>query len=224
MTKRKMMAKTLGLRGARSLRNAALLICASLLPFAAPALGDEYHLAADTKIQVTIVQWNPAKGEYQKWDALGGTFQVSSDGTVGLPVIGSLRIDDKTSAQAAAQIAAQVKEKLGLLSAPTVTVEITQYPPIYVVGAVATPGAYPFRPGLTVLQALAIAGGRYRAVSEKTGQNAISLRGELVTIRTDRVRLVGRIARLQAELAGDPEVRFPVDSRQIPTRSSPAKS
>jgi polysaccharide export outer membrane protein len=35
------------------------------------------------------------------------------------------------------------------------------------------------------------------------------LLGELTTIRAGKLRLVGRIARLQAELAGDAEIRFP---------------
>jgi polysaccharide export outer membrane protein len=175
-----------------------------------PARADDYRLAADTKIQVAIVQWNPAKGEYQRWDALGGVFQVTADGTIALPVVGSLHVSDKTSIEAAAEISAALRGKMGLLSPPDVTVEIAQYPAIYVVGAVTTPGAYPFRPGLTVLQALAIAGGRYRPPLDlRGGQNAISINGELASVAADSLRLIGRIARLQAELAGDTDISFP---------------
>jgi protein involved in polysaccharide export with SLBB domain len=173
------------------------------------ARADEYRLAADTRIQVAIVQWNPTQGQYERWDALGGTFQVSAEGTIGLPVIGSLQVGDKTSAEAASQISAELRKKVGLLTAPEVTVEIAEYPPIYVVGAVTTPGAYPFRPGLTVLQALAIAGGRFRPAASGAGQDEVSLRGELTVVRTDELRAMGRIARLEAEIAGDAEIRFP---------------
>jgi polysaccharide export outer membrane protein len=185
------------------------MICVLCACFGAPAWADEYRLAADTKIQITIVQWNPSKGEYQRWDALGGAYQVSPEGTIGLPVIGSLHVSDNTSAEVAAHISAGLREKLGLISAPDVTVEIAQYPAIYVVGAVTTPGAYVFRPNLTVLQALAIAGGRYRPNADRQMPDSISLNGELATIRIENLRLLGRIARLQAEVAGDVEVHFP---------------
>lgn len=188
---------------------AAILVFTLCHPFGAAARADEYRLAADTKVQVAIVQWNPAKGEYQRWDALGGTFQVSQDGTLALPLIGALHVSDKTSIELAALISAQLREKAGLLSAPEVTVEIAEYPKIYVVGAVTTPGAYPFRPGLTVLQALAIAGGRYRPSADRQRPDTVTLRGELVTIRSDKLRLIGRIARLTAEIDGNPDIRFP---------------
>ena len=164
----------------------------------------------NTKIQVAIVQWIPSKGEYQRWDALGGTFIVSPEGKIGLPVIGSLHVSDMTGTEVAARIAGTLRDKMRLLAVPEVTVEIAEYPPIYVVGAVTTPGAYPFRPGLTALQALAIAGGRYRPPADRQQRpDTITLGGELATLRHDRMRLLGRMARLQAEIAGDTEIRFP---------------
>jgi polysaccharide export outer membrane protein len=160
---------------------------------------------------VAVVQWNPAKSEYERWDALGGTFLVSPEGMIGLPVIGKLRVSDKSTSEVAVRIAAELKQKAGLLAAPEVTVEIVEYPPIYVVGAVTTPGSYQFRPDLTVLQALAIAGGRYRPALERLGQQVVMLPAELATIRSDKLRLLGRIARLQAEMSDRAEVRFPTE-------------
>jgi len=184
-------------------------MCAALWPFGAPVSADEYRLAANTKVVVAIVQWNPSKGEYQRWDALGGTYQVSREGTIGLPVIGLLRVSDSTTAEAATEISTTLQQKMGLLAPPSVTVEVAEYPPIYVVGAVTTPGAYPFRPGLTVLQALAIAGGRYRPATNGPRSDTIGIAGELATLHGDKLRLLGRVARLQAELAGDAEIPFP---------------
>ena len=34
---------------------------------------DGYHLAPHTKLQLSILQWCPSKGEYLKWDATGGS-------------------------------------------------------------------------------------------------------------------------------------------------------
>ncbi|TPI50223.1 exopolysaccharide biosynthesis protein [Mesorhizobium sp. B2-9-1] len=190
---------------------AALLAGAAPMFFAAGAQADDYRLAAQTKIHISIIQWNPSKGEYQRWEALSGDFLVSSQGTIGVPVVGSLDVSGKTSAEVAAQISAALHDKMGLISPPDVSIEIAQYPSIYVVGAVTTPGAYQFRPDLTVLQAVALAGGRYRPPPEKAGQSDISLLGELTTIHTKQLRLLGRIARLQAELGGDAEIHFPAE-------------
>lgn len=190
---------------------AALLVGAVHMFFAVEAQADDYRLAAQTKIHVSIIQWNPSKGEYQRWEALSGDFQVSDQGLIGLPVVGSLDVGGRTSTEVAAQISAALHDKMGLISPPDVSVEIAEYPSIYVVGAVTTPGAYQFRPDLTVLQAVAVAGGRYRPSLEKAGQSDISLLGELNTIRTGKLRHVGRIARLQAELAGDKQISFPAE-------------
>ena len=190
---------------------AALLAGAAHMFFAAGAQADDYRLAAQTKIHISIIQWNPSKGEYQRWEALSGDFLVSSQGTIGLPVVGSLDVGGKTSTEVAAQISAALHDKMGLISPPDVSIEIAQYPSIYVVGAVTTPGAYQFRPDLTVLQAVALAGGRYRPPPEKAGQSGISLLGDLTTLRTNKLRLLGRIARLQAELSGDAEIHFPAE-------------
>ena len=189
----------------------ALLVSAAYMFLAVEAQAADYRLAAQTKIHVSIVQWNPSKGEYQRWEALSGDFLVSNQGTIGLPVVGSLDVGGRTSTEVATQISAALHDKMGLISPPDVSVEIAQYPSIYVVGAVATPGAYEFRPDLTVLQAVALAGGRYRAPPEKAGEGQISLLGEMTTIRTKKLRLFGRIARLQAELRGDAEIRFPAE-------------
>ncbi|WP_198021621.1 polysaccharide biosynthesis/export family protein [Mesorhizobium sp. WSM3224] len=190
---------------------AALLASAAYMFFAVEAQAADYRLAAQTKIHISIIQWNPSKGEYQRWEALSGDFLVSNQGTIGLPVVGSLDVGGRTNTEVAAQISAALHDKMGLISPPEVSVEIAQYPSIYVVGAVTTPGAYQFRPDLTVLQAVALAGGRYRPPLEKAGQGGISLLGELTTIRTKKLRLLGRIARLQAELSGDAEIRFPAE-------------
>jgi polysaccharide export outer membrane protein len=51
-----------------------------------------------------------------------------------------------------------------------VAVEVSQYRPFYILGEVATPGQYPYRPRMTVLTAISIAGGfTYRAVEDYAG-------------------------------------------------------
>jgi polysaccharide export outer membrane protein len=166
-------------------------------------------LAPDTKIEVAIVQWNPSTGTYEQWAALGGTFPIAADGMVYLPVIGPLRAGGHRESEVAAAIASALQRKAGLLSTPEVIVRVVEYPPFYIVGAVEAPGAYQSRPGLTVLQALALGGGQLRAETEAVGENRFTLMGELAVLRADILRLLGRIARLEAESAGNPEIGFP---------------
>jgi protein involved in polysaccharide export with SLBB domain len=185
---------------------------------ASPGIAEPFKLAPNTKVEVSIIQWNPTKAEYQRWDALSGTFVVSPDYTLSMPVIGSVDVTNQSSIDIADRIASALKEKVGLLKLPEVTVEVTEYPPVYVVGSVNQPGEYRYRPGLTVLQALALSGGRYRT-DEPGGKGVLTLSGELEIMRADELRLVGRIARLEAEFTGATEITFPSELTASPNRS-----
>jgi polysaccharide export outer membrane protein len=53
----------------------------------------------------------------------------------------------------------------GLVRAPSVSVEVIRYRPVFVLGEVNKPGEFPYQPGMTLLAAVALAGGfTYRAV------------------------------------------------------------
>src|SRR4051812_21888056 len=149
-----------------------------LLALPTKALSDDAQIVPQTKLRISVIQWMPTKGVYEQWTALGGEFVVTSTGTIELPVIGSISVGNLDGAGIAAEIAKRLQTKIGLVEKPETTVEIVEYPPIYVVGEVATPGEYRFRPGLTALQALALGGGAFRA-SEKRSEDEIKLAGEL---------------------------------------------
>lgn len=83
---------------------------------------------------------------------------VRPDGKISLPLINDVQAAGSTPQQ----LAAAVKEKLRkFLTDPQVTVIVTQINSqrIYVMGEVLRAGAFPLIPGMTVLQALANAGG-----------------------------------------------------------------
>lgn len=89
---------------------------------------------------------------------LTGSQRVSSDGNVTLSYIGEVRAEGLTETDLARAIEARLAD--GYLNAPQVTVTMATFgDSVYVVGEVARPGAYPFQPNLTVLQAVALAGG-----------------------------------------------------------------
>ncbi|MBB2752926.1 UNVERIFIED_ORG: polysaccharide export outer membrane protein [Rhizobium aethiopicum] len=172
-----------------------------------PALADSAPLTPQTKIRLTIVQWIQSKGQYERWDALGGEYTVSDDGAVFLPFLGSLSVSNLDNAGLTNEIAKRLQEKIGLVQAPAVTIEILEYPPIYVVGDVTKPGEYKFRPGLTVLQSLALSGGPLRAKSSQTTQY-IKLIGELRENDHSILRSTAKLSRLQAEMDGAKEITF----------------
>lgn len=78
-------------------------------------------------------------------------------GSITLPLAGEIAADGATPAALAERIAEKLNA--GYIVDPQVTVEITAWPPVYVTGLAASPGAYPYAPGLTVRQAVALAGG-----------------------------------------------------------------
>jgi protein involved in polysaccharide export with SLBB domain len=180
----------------------------ALVGIPVPGHAEPYALVPQTRLRVTVVQWSPLKGEYRNWDAVSGEFTIDGAGEISLPLIGRMRVLGSDSAELALKISERIKTKTGLIDAPETTVQVVEYPPIYVVGAVTAPGAYPFRPGFTVLQALALSGGKYRSPSTADMKGQIGMLGDLKTVRSDILRAIGQIARLKAEATGE-EIRFP---------------
>jgi polysaccharide biosynthesis/export protein len=97
-------------------------------------------------------------------DSLTGEFRVSAAGAIALPLLGEVHAVGLTPAQLGQEVADLLQgEKL--LNNPSVAAEVTTYRPVFVLGEVNKPGEYPFQPGMTVVTAVAVAGGfTYRAV------------------------------------------------------------
>lgn len=116
-----------------------------------------YLLGVDD--QVRIISF----GEEQ----LTGPFRVNDRGEIAMPLIGSIVADGLTTTELEARIKQRMLEKKLLLD-PSVSVEILGYRPIFVLGEVSKPGQYPYQPGMTVLTAVAVAGGfTYRAQTDE---------------------------------------------------------
>ena len=96
-------------------------------------------------------------------DQLTSNFVVNDRGNVTLPLIGGMHAAGTTTDQFASAVEEQLMRRK-LLKNPSVSVEVRTYRPIFVLGEVAKPGQYPYQPGMTMLTAVAIAGGfTYRA-------------------------------------------------------------
>ena len=111
------------------------------------------HLQAGDKLRVTVY------GE----EALTGLYDVNPTGFVSMPLIGAIKAVGRTQSEFGRDIAARYRSG-GFLQDPNVTVAVLEFRPFYVLGEAEKPGEYPFRSGLNVHTAVAMAGGfTYRA-------------------------------------------------------------
>jgi polysaccharide export outer membrane protein len=120
---------------------------------------------------------------------LTGEFRVNDSGNIALPLLGAVHAAGLTSAGLESAVAAALKRG-NLVRNPSVAVEVIAYRPVYVLGEVNKPGQYAYQPGMTVVTAVAVAGGfTYRAVD---GYVAIvrSIGGNAVEGRASRQAFV----------------------------------
>ena len=111
-----------------------------------------YRLGPQDQIVVTVF------GQ----EDLSGDFQVDGEGRVSLPLIGDVRVGELTIRQAEAAVVDKLQPDY--LRNPRVSIQVTNYRPFYILGEVKEPGGYPYVDGMTVVQAVALAGGyTYRA-------------------------------------------------------------
>ncbi len=91
---------------------------------------------------------------------LPSEYQVASDGTVDLPYVQTIQV----AGLEPQEIARVVRQKLiddKILTNPIVVVQVKEYHSrtVILLGQVAKPGSFPLTPGLTLMQAISLAGG-----------------------------------------------------------------
>lgn len=170
-----------------------------------------YALGVSDKLTIKVVQWRAVDSTFEEWTALGGEYVVGADGNVNFPMVGPTEGAGKTSADLAAALGTGLQQVLGLGTAPTVTVEVSAYGPIYVSGDVGSPGEYPYAPNLTVVKALALAGGERRSAEaiSRPEREILTTSGALDVLTEEHRRLLVRRARLDAELNGLEQIAVP---------------
>lgn len=139
------LALTLGLGGCQS--SAPPLEVA-----AATAEPGEYRLGPGDRMRIIVF------GQEQ----LTGEFTVDGGGAVAFPLIGEIPAKGATARDLESRIAKSLSA--GYVKDPRVSVEVLTFRPIYIIGEVNKPGQYPYANGMTVVTAVALAGGyTYRA-------------------------------------------------------------
>jgi polysaccharide biosynthesis/export protein VpsN len=94
---------------------------------------------------------------------LSGEFTLDGDGYFALPLVGEVLGGGRTARQLESEIEGALKSG-GYLIDPQVSIQVLNYRPFYIIGEVNNPGSFEYVNGMTVINAVALAGGfTYRA-------------------------------------------------------------
>ena len=115
-----------------------------------------YSLGSGDQLQVVV---------FRQPD-LSGQFSLDGEGYLALPLVGEIAAGDLTTRQLEDEIESRLKAG-GFLVSPQVGVQLVTYRSIYILGEVGTPGSYEYRHGITVITAVALAGG-YTARADRS--------------------------------------------------------
>ncbi|WP_249780946.1 polysaccharide biosynthesis/export family protein [Bradyrhizobium sp. dw_78] len=130
---------------------------------------------------------------------IAGEYEVDSTGQISVPLAGHVMASGLTTKQLERSIASTLAK--GIVRDPRVNVEVALYRPYYILGEVKKSGEYPYRLGLTVLDAVASAGGfTYRANENKvflrrsggTAEEVHSLDSPVPVFPGDNIRIPER--------------------------------
>ena len=183
------------MRAQRALAYLALAAVAVLAPRVARA---EYLLGPGDKVQIEVSA------------TLMQRATVGADGQIAIPQIGDVKVSGLTLSAAQIRLQQAYRDK-NVLENPEVLMEVAEYRPFFIGGDVAKAGGYPYQPGVTVRQAITLAGGldmvRFR-FGENPFLRAADLRNEYEALALDRLRLELKQRRVRQELEGRTKLEF----------------
>ena len=123
---------------------------------AAISADDLYRLGPGDKLRVIVF------GESE----LSGEFFVDDSGAIDLPLIGDVPATGVTVDEFEDRVVARFTD--GYLRDPKISIEVLNYRPFFIIGEVRNGGEYPYKNGLTIQDAVAMAGGFSYRANQKT--------------------------------------------------------
>jgi polysaccharide export outer membrane protein len=145
-------------------------------------LANSYTLGPGDRVRVTVFGHEDMSGE----------FEVDGSGIISPPLVRDIKAEGMTVRQVEKVIAERLSPDY--LRNPNVSVEVMNYRPFYIFGEVNAPGSYPYVNGMTVVNAVAMAGGyTYRARTNSAR----------ITRATDKTKTPEKVDRDTPVLPGD---------------------
>lgn len=170
----------------------ALLLVLAVFAVMRPAAAENavYRMAPGDELKINVFDNPDISGEYQ----------VDAAGNISFPLVGQVRAAGLTVDELKTDLTARLNRDY--LVDPKLSVEVLNFRPIFVIGQVNAPGSYPYSSGMTVRQAVALAGGYTRRASTSS----------MTVIRSD-----GTGGTIEVELEEDSPV-LPGDTIEIDRR------
>ena len=185
----------------------AMTLVAILAVMPSAATADAYRLGAGDQIKIVVAE------EPQS----SGTFAISESGTIALSGADPIKLQGMTVEEATQAIRAVLSRRI---VEPTVSLDIAQIRPFYIIGDVANPGAYPGQARLTLFRAVAIAGGfRQNSETYQASINGIRASESLVVARRQLLAAQVLKARLETQLSDAPSFDYPVAGNDAETNA-----
>lgn len=140
-------------------------------PGGASGRDPDYRLGASDRVRIIVFGQPTLTGEYT----------LDGNGVLAFPLIGNVDANGMTTSQLQQTIASRLDPDF--LRNPSVSAEVITRRPFYVIGEVQKPGNYPYVTDMTVLQAVAMAGGyTYRARQNNLYLKRLDANGRLVRV------------------------------------------
>ncbi|MEW6450493.1 MAG: polysaccharide biosynthesis/export family protein [Pseudomonadota bacterium] len=122
-------------------------IIAAPVPARAEQTPQTYRLAPGDRVSVVVFGQTDFSGD----------MLIDAAGNIRMPFVGPIEVANLTLPECQKRIVERLAE--GILNKPSVSVQISEFSPIFVLGDVRTAGVQPFKLGMTVKAAVAVAGG-----------------------------------------------------------------
>lgn len=141
-----------------------------------------YRVDSGDRVRITVFEQQ----------GLSGTYSVDQAGYIAFPLVGAVAARGRTAQELEGVIAGSLSQ--GYLRDPDVSIEVDRYRSIFVMGEVGQAGQYSYVPGMTVQNAIAVAGGFSARANQQNADVTRKVNGEIIT---------GRVLISDPVLAGD---------------------
>jgi polysaccharide biosynthesis/export protein ExoF len=178
----------------------------ALSPVFGPAAADTYSIGPGDKLELRVLEWQPLENRVLEWESMRAELAVDSDGMVSVPFIGQVEAQLLSPADLSRMISERLQQRFAVPAALDASVQVVTYRPVYVTGAVRSPGEYPFRPGLTAAQLIAQAA---RTNAEVDMRDILNREGSMELLSLESKRLAIRRAMLLAAIEDRDSIALP---------------